>query len=301
MSPTLLLADLQKPFLQIEIKKEDRDAFRLRFNIKDKEEHLRLTRGPFGAEGSPFILGATLNHLYDQQPPELSETVKALRDNTYVDNLMKTGFEVSELQTFKTEATEIMESAKFPVHKWESNIRELESDNMQNPSKILGLRWDKKEDTIEIQFPTFQGDKKVTKKSIWSHLGSIYDPLGITSPTLAEGKRIYREVCDEKRQWEAEVSTSLERQWRMWTKQLTNVQVPRSIIQSNAVLRTIHVQQFADASNLACSTLTIIVAEQDNETVRGLLTSKSTITRLELIAGHMAANMVRNVCRALKG
>ena len=56
---------------------------------------------------------------------------------------------------------------------------------MQNPSKIQGLRWDQKEDTIEIQFPTFQEDKKVTKKSILSHLGSIYDPL----PTLAEGKR----------------------------------------------------------------------------------------------------------------
>ena len=80
---------------------------------------------PFGADASPFILGATLNHLYDQQPPELSETVKALRDNTYVDNLMKTGFEVSELRTFETATTEIMESAKFLVHKWESSIREL--------------------------------------------------------------------------------------------------------------------------------------------------------------------------------
>ena len=106
---------------------------------------------------------------------------------------------------------------------------------------------------------------------------------------------------------EAEVSTSLERQWRMWTKQLANLQVLRSIIQSGAELRTIHVHQFADASNLACSTLTIIVAKQDNETVRGLLISKSriskgntTIARLELIAGHMTASMVRNVCRALK-
>ena len=57
----------------------------------------------------------------------------------------------------------------------------------------------------------------------------------------------------------------------MWTKQLANVQVPISIIQSGDELRTIHVHQFADASNLACSTMTIIVAEQDNETVRGLL------------------------------
>ena len=78
MSPNLLLADLQKTFLQIEIKKEDRDAFRLLFNINDKEEHLRLTGVTFGAEVSPFILGATVNHLYDQQRTELSETVKKI-------------------------------------------------------------------------------------------------------------------------------------------------------------------------------------------------------------------------------
>ena len=56
---------------------------------------------------------------------------------------------VGELEDFKREATEILEGAKFPVHKWESNIEEL--DEEPNPSKILGHKWDKKEDTIEIK------------------------------------------------------------------------------------------------------------------------------------------------------
>lgn len=57
MSSDILLADLQKAFLQIAIKEEDRDAFRFLFNINGKEEHLRFTRVPFGAEASPFMLG----------------------------------------------------------------------------------------------------------------------------------------------------------------------------------------------------------------------------------------------------
>ena len=49
---------------------------------------------------------------------------------------MKTGSDITELEDFKREAITILEDAKFPVHKWESNIEEL--DNESNPSKILG-------------------------------------------------------------------------------------------------------------------------------------------------------------------
>ena len=119
MSTHLLLGDIQKAFLQIGIKREDRDAFRFLFNVySDKEEHLRFTRVPFGAEASPFLLGATLQYHYDQQPPIFQDTVETLRENTYMDNLMKGGSNEDELEKFKQEATEILESAKFPVHKW---------------------------------------------------------------------------------------------------------------------------------------------------------------------------------------
>ena len=37
--------------------------------------------------------------------------------------------------------------------------------------------------------------------------------LGIMSPTMAEGKHIYREACEEKRGWNTEVSPELGKQW----------------------------------------------------------------------------------------
>ena len=66
-----------------------------------------------------------------------------------MDNL-KTGSDVRKLRRFKEDTTEILESAKFPVHKWESDVQEL--DEEPNLRKILGLMWDKREDTLEIQF-----------------------------------------------------------------------------------------------------------------------------------------------------
>ena len=62
-----------------------------------------------------------------------------------------------------------------------------------------------------------------------SYLGTAYDPLGIISPTMAEGKHIYREACDENKGWNAEVFPRLKNQWLKWTKQLEDVKVPRSI------------------------------------------------------------------------
>ncbi len=307
MCTNILLADIQKAFHQIGIKKEDRDSFRFLFNINGKDEHLRFTRVPFGAEASPFILGATLQHHYYQQPPCYEETVQCLRDNTYVDNLMTVSEDIEGLERFKVEATCILEDAKFPLHKWESNVEELDGDDMPNPSKILGHGWDKREDTLEVTVPEFPQSKPVTKETVLSHLGSIYDPMGILSPTLATGKHIYRETCKEKASWNEEVSPELKQKWFRWTGQLRNVKVPRSILKECRRTKGIYIHQFADASNLACSTATIALVEGKTGVIRGLLCLKSriskrnlSIARLELVSGRMAANMVKNVCQVLR-
>ena len=114
---------------------------------------------------------------------------------------------------------------------------------------------------------------------------------------MAEGKHIYRESCEEKRGWNADVSSDLKKQWLKWNQQLKNVKVPRS--------SKLHV--FANASNLACSAVAIAVFEHSSGKIKGLLTSKSrmskrntSIPRLELVGAHMAANMAKNLHNALQ-
>ena len=143
------MVDLKKAFLQIEIKEEYRDAFPFLFNINGREEHLRFARVPFGAEARLFMLGATLQHHFNKQSQAYEEMIESLKENTYMDNLMKTGSDIRELRRFKEEAIEILQNAKFPVHKWESNVQQL--DKEPNQSKILCLMWDKRKDTLEIQ------------------------------------------------------------------------------------------------------------------------------------------------------
>ena len=185
MSTNLLLGDIEKAFLQIGVKEEDGDAFRFLFNVKGEERYLRFMRVPFGVEASPFVLGATLQNHLQQQGTEFEDTVRALKENTYVDNLMQMRGDQEQMVKFKKESTEILENAKFPVHRWESNVGSLESENIPNPSKILGHTRNKEEDTLEFPATSFAEDQLVTKRTIVSYLGAIYDPLGIVSPTMA--------------------------------------------------------------------------------------------------------------------
>ena len=211
ISTSLLLGDIEKAFLQIGVKEEDRDAFRFLFNIKGTEKHLRFTLVPFGVEASPFLLGATLQYHSEQKGSEFEDIMRALKENTYVDNLMQTGGNDEEPMRFKEESIAIRESARFPMHKWESNFKFLETEGMPNPSKILGHAWNKDDDTPEPFAKPFPQEHPVTKRTMLSYLGTAYDPLGIISPTMAEGKHIYREACDEKKGWNAEVSPRLKK------------------------------------------------------------------------------------------
>ena len=169
---------------------------------------------------------------------------------------MLTGSDITELscKEFKREATEILEDAKFPVHKWESNVKKL--DHEPNPTKILGHRRDKREDTIEIVPKPTKEENPVTKRQILKELSSIYDPLGILSPTMVEGKRIYRKVCDEKVGWNWEVSTNTSNDWTKWQHQLRSVKVLRRLSREIRKVKAIHLPLFA--SFTACSAVTIL-------------------------------------------
>ena len=141
--------------------------------------------------------------------------------------MIQTVEEVEELEKFRREATSILESAKFPVHKWELDIEYLESKDSTNLSKILGIVWEKRDDMLETQVPMPPDDQPLTKREILSHLSSIYDPLGMISPTTVKGKQIYRDACDETKGWNTEVSDQLKTEWIKWSNQIKTVRVPK--------------------------------------------------------------------------
>ena len=168
---------MRKAFLQIRVKESESDALRL-YWIKDKSteelEVLRFTRVVFGLAPSPFLLFSTITAVIQQHLKSLQSeypgTVQEIKNSRYVDDLITGDTTVEGAQQLKHRAVEIFNRAKFTLHKWHSNILELEGDctddepsfvkqqlgasSVRGECKLLGLNWDKVDDIIHVSLPS---------------------------------------------------------------------------------------------------------------------------------------------------
>ena len=144
--------------------------------------------------------------------PHYPESVAEIRKSLYVDDLISGAPTMEETTELKQDAINILDDAKFRLHKWHSNTPELELDmsdgvptfTKQQPGvnpkegecKLLGLKWNKVEDSLQVDFPSTPA--VLMKHGILAYLAKVYDPLGLISPMLLEGKIIYRELCEAK-------------------------------------------------------------------------------------------------------
>jgi len=75
MAPVCFVGDKENAFLQVELDKSDRDAFRFIYEPRNStEKHYRFCRVPFGGESSPFMLGGVVK--YHLETSEGDESVK---------------------------------------------------------------------------------------------------------------------------------------------------------------------------------------------------------------------------------
>ena len=307
MAPVCVVGDVTKAFLQIEVHPDDRDAFRFLYRTENGDEvHLRFCRLPFGGESSPFVLDGVLQH--HLQTVGGNDTVKKqLKENTYVDNVMGLVNNEEQAVQFKEEAIRIMEKGQFPLAKWESNIQLLDENSEKVDTKLLGINWNKQRDTYAVdvnsEIPT-----RVTQRDMLKRLASIYDPLGLLSPALVNGKHLYRMAVDEKKGWDGEISEELKSNWIKWVCSLKTVEVPRTIAPYLEEVTAVDLHHTMDASGKAVSAQTVAVVIQPTGITKGLLTSKSriakrglTIPRQELVACQMGANLAANLNKALEG
>ena len=141
--PVAIAGDLNQAFLQIRVRREDRDALRFHW-IKDlaskQVETLRFTRVLFGLAPSPFLLAAVIKeHLqrYKMVNPELVEEIER---SMYVDDLISGGKTTKQALEIKMTATTIFGEATFKLHKRHSNNRELEVETATSDEESHWLR-----------------------------------------------------------------------------------------------------------------------------------------------------------------
>ena len=323
--PIAVTADIQKAFLQIRIRECERDALRFHWRKSEhgKLEILRFTRALFGLAPSPFLLGGVIEAHLDAWEEREPEIVAELRRSLYVDDLLTGGQTTSHAQQRKEKAVQIFSDATFQLHKWHSNVKQLEEDTnlivaseeqsfakqqlnvKPTESKMLGLKWDKEQDTLAVVIP--EEETQPTKRGILGKMAKIYDPLGLIAPLTLTAKQIYRELCETKAPWDAKINGALLQRWKKWEEQLPREQqVPRPIASYQEEIQTVELHSFGDASERGVGAAVYAVVRQPSGNTQRLVVAKSrlakqglTIPRLELIAAHMATNLLINVRNAL--
>ena len=102
-----------------------------------------------------------------------------------MDDLVSGATTTEKATTLKNKATEIFQDVTFELHKWQSNAEELDNPSsltqeeetctkqqlgvpVKKNGKLLGLDWNKEDDTISISFPTEKAD--LTKRGVLSKL-----------------------------------------------------------------------------------------------------------------------------------
>ncbi|XP_068747453.1 uncharacterized protein [Montipora capricornis] len=212
--------EIRKAFLQIRIRQAERDSLRFHW-IKDvhssEVDILRFTLVVLGLAPFPFLLNGVIQQHLELWRPRLPESVSEALKSLYVDGFISGGPTVTDAMKLKCERAEVFADARFELHKWHSNVPDLETNSgddeptfakkqlenklNQGKSKLLGHPWDKVQDTLSAVVPAERAE--LTKRGVLANLARVYDPLGLVSPMMLEGKLIYRAICNQKLAWDA--------------------------------------------------------------------------------------------------
>ena len=88
-------------------------------------EILRFTRLVFSLTQSPFILEGTLKKHFENYRDRFKELIKIIENDKCVDDLVTGSNNLEEVKEIK----QLFEKGGFNLHKWNSNVPELESQN----------------------------------------------------------------------------------------------------------------------------------------------------------------------------
>ena len=139
----------------------------------------------------------------------------------------------------------------------------------------------------------------------------MYDPLGLISPKIIQGKMVSQQSTRLNVTWDQTVSRELAFRWSMWLLSLepiSSLRFPRCVIPDECVDGSIELHHFCDASEVGYGACTYVRAINRRGQIHVyLLISKTrlapfkpvTIIRLELLAAVVASKLDTVVRREL--
>ena len=331
-----IMGDIEKMFLQIRLKEEDRDSHRYLWRDLDPKatpKIYRMTRVTFGVVSSPFLAIGTIQEHVRRCKETFPVASSEILRNTYVDDFTSGRDNVQETLKLQQSAAELMQKAAFNLTKWSSNSSELmdaiperdraavslvnlESDLAEaHPiTKALGLKWNTITDNlvfgIDVDVVKSKSKTVYTKREVASLAAKLFDPIGLIAPFLVRSKLILQSLWTKGVGWDEEIPMEVSLKWNQWIQELSELEhlhIPRCYTDLPLGQNPkVELHAFGDASEVAyASAVYLRVVREDGRASTSLVMSKTrvapvrkiTLPRLEL----MAAVITARLCTYVKG
>jgi len=311
-----LTADITKAFLQIGIRREDRDVHRFLWNDGGVERKMRFLRVTFGVTSSPFLLNATVKHHLSLFPKD--RVIEELGSNLYVDDWLSGADSASEAVEMFEQAQSVMAQAGLTLSKWNSNSKVVCDSvgsllNEGGSTKILGVVWLPEEDCFGFDGVDLPEMIVPTKRVVLSFIARSFDPLGFLTPYIMVAKVLFQELWVLGLTWDEDIPVALSDRFQNWLLGLEDLKKwrlsrPYADLPWGEVKSGIHLHAFGDASEKGYGAVVYLcVRLPDGEFSSSLVMSKAkvaplkrlTLPRLELLGGLLAARLLRFVRQAL--
>ena len=318
------VSDIRKAFQMIEICERDRDFLRFLWWEDLSEQKLKAYRHQrvvFGVNCSPFLLSSVIEIHLGQVKEEDKSVAEKLLESFYVDNCVASVDSLEEYEHFKEHATRIMSEAGMDLRQWAATVvdtaevKKLCSSECryteQSVTPVLGLRWDRVQDSLFCDVTPLVNMEKVTKRTVLSVVSRVFDPIGFTSPALLLPKLLLQESWAAKLSWDEELPVEGKTKFVKWNtelNQLNFIRIPRHMKMRLSMQSNLQLHGFSDASQDAYAAVIFLRASENESVSVQLLLAKSrvaplkrpTIPRLELLGCVIAVRLMRQVKEALK-
>ncbi|XP_036138905.1 uncharacterized protein LOC118644436 [Monomorium pharaonis] len=286
---------------------------------QDKSAELRtfeLLTVTYGTASASYLATRCLTHLADHYSSEFPVDSLRLRRDFYVDDLLTGADTKSEALTIRDQIILLLRQGCMELSKWGSNCAELlenvndlgerlVSFDKESNFLILGILWDREEDTFHFSFTDSQTPSTISKRSILSEVSSLFDPLGLIGPVIVVAKVLLQELWQLGLDWDESIPQDLHAKWIQIKTQLPDLsalRIPRRV-KYQADPNRIQVHGYCDASQLAYGACIYVRSQIDTDSFRSqLLCSRSRVAplkalslpRLELSAALLLAQLVDN-------
>ncbi|XP_059061143.1 uncharacterized protein LOC131854041 [Achroia grisella] len=230
-----LSADVCKMYRMITLDESQRPYQHIlwRYSLDQPIQIYQLNTLTYGVASCPYLAIKVLHTLAHDEVERFPLASPILKRAFFMDDLLWSVATVREAIALQTDLINLLKAGGFILRKWSSNcpevVEHLDEAHRETPVafdddtnmsiKVLGLQWLPASDMFT--FATTSPNPVISKRTVLSQIGRLFDPLGFAAPCVFYAKCFMQELWARQLGWDQTLPFDLEARWRTYVNELS--------------------------------------------------------------------------------